>query len=89
VPIRSCIFLSLRQQKEGRNPNPVFDSRWYLATYSDVTEAEINPLVHYISSGASEGTATRGRIFDSLWYQTRLPTFERQQKLTRPRFRSS
>jgi hypothetical protein len=40
---------------EGRNPNPIFNTNWYLATYRDVAEAGINPLVHYVCWGSTEG----------------------------------
>jgi hypothetical protein len=33
---------------EGRDPNPLFQSRWYLERYPDVAQAGINPLVHYL-----------------------------------------
>lgn len=32
---------------EGRNPNAVFDTKAYLATYADVKAANIDPLTHY------------------------------------------
>ncbi|MCJ2104600.1 hypothetical protein MKK70_04235, partial [Methylobacterium sp. E-041] len=34
---------------EGRNPNAVFDTKGYLAAYSDVKAANIDPLAHYDS----------------------------------------
>src|SRR5260370_122187 len=34
---------------------PIFDSEWYLANNPDVMQSGLNPLVHYVSSGASEG----------------------------------
>jgi hypothetical protein len=39
---------------EGRDPNPLFDSDWYLETNPDVAAAGVNPLVHYIRWGAAE-----------------------------------
>lgn len=38
----------------GLNPNPIFQSAWYLRTYEDVFAAKINPLMHYVSYGAKE-----------------------------------
>lgn len=32
----------LNGAKEGRNPGPGFDTRWYLKTYPDVAKAGIN-----------------------------------------------
>ena len=40
---------------EGRDPNPLFDSDWYLSHHPDVAAAGVNPLLHYITSGAPEG----------------------------------
>jgi len=50
--------------QEGRNPNALFDSKWYLETYQDVVG---NPLVHYIRYGGLEGHLTCSS-FDSGWY---------------------
>ncbi len=41
--------------KEGRNPNPLFDTDWYLKTYPDVAREGINPLFHYIKYGEKQG----------------------------------
>jgi GT2 family glycosyltransferase len=41
--------------REGRNPHPDFDTRFYLAKYPDVAGSGMNPLVHYILCGAEEG----------------------------------
>lgn len=41
--------------KEGRNPNPLFDTKWYLSTQLDVCIADINPLLHFLEYGATEG----------------------------------
>ncbi|GAB2885672.1 glycosyltransferase [Microbulbifer echini] len=43
----------------GRDDTPVaadqFDSQWYLQTYPDVAAAGVDPWVHYINHGRSEG----------------------------------
>ena len=41
--------------KEGRDPNALFDTSGYLATYADVAAAHINPLDHYNLAGWKEG----------------------------------
>lgn len=41
--------------REGRSPGPQFDVRYYLETYPDIAEADLNPLVHFLQSGADEG----------------------------------
>ena len=43
-----------RGWREGRNPSDDFDTRFYLATYSDIRNAGINPFWHYVVAGASE-----------------------------------
>lgn len=47
----------VRGAMEGMDPNPLFDSSWYLQRNPDVAAAFAegkNPLVHYIRSGAAE-----------------------------------
>lgn len=39
---------------EGKNPAKWFDSAWYLQHYSDVRQAAINPLLHYVLYGKNE-----------------------------------
>jgi serralysin len=41
--------------REGRNPNAWFDDRGYLAIYTDVAAANVNPLDHYAQFGWKEG----------------------------------
>lgn len=43
-----------RGWREGRNPTYEFDTSSYLATYSDIRNAGINPFWHYVVAGASE-----------------------------------
>lgn len=40
---------------QGLNPNPLFDSSWYLAHYPDVHLGAENPLLHYCLHGWLEG----------------------------------
>lgn len=40
--------------REGRNPSDDFDTRSYLAAYSDIRNAGLNPFWHYVVAGASE-----------------------------------
>ncbi len=37
------------------DPSPDFDTSWYLKTYPDVKERNINPLYHYLKYGKKEG----------------------------------
>ncbi|MFK5597626.1 glycosyl hydrolase [Methylobacterium sp. HMF5984] len=54
---------------EGRNPNAVFDTKGYLAAYSDVKAANIDPLAHYDSFGWKEGRDPSAS-FDTKVYQS-------------------
>jgi glycosyltransferase involved in cell wall biosynthesis len=38
-----------------KDPNPVFNSAWYLKKYPEVENAKYNPLFHYIKWGAALG----------------------------------
>jgi glycosyltransferase involved in cell wall biosynthesis len=40
---------------EGKDPNPMFSSSFYLSQYNDVYLSDINPLLHYILHGWKEG----------------------------------
>jgi hypothetical protein len=40
---------------QGLNPGPEFDTQWYWANYPDVRSTGINPLVHFVLYGQSEG----------------------------------
>jgi glycosyltransferase involved in cell wall biosynthesis len=43
-----------RGWREGKNPSADFDTRSYLATYSDIRDAGLNPFWHYVVAGAAE-----------------------------------
>ena len=44
---------------EGRDPSPLFRTRWYLALNPDVRDAGMDPLLHYLRHGALEGRPPR------------------------------
>ena len=44
--------------KEGRNPNPYFDSQWYSNEYKLANDE--NPLLHYLSEGWKQNNKTIG-----------------------------
>ncbi|MFC1798836.1 glycosyltransferase, partial [Thermodesulfobacteriota bacterium] len=50
----------------------LFDVKYYLSKYPDVTESGINPLVHYIEFGASEGR-NPNQIFNTAYYLSQNP----------------
>ncbi|MDQ0512170.1 hypothetical protein [Ancylobacter amanitiformis] len=41
--------------REGRDPNPLFNVKWYLETNGDVVATGLNPVIHYATSGWREG----------------------------------
>lgn len=45
----------------------LFDKAWYLSSYPDVASAGVDPVVHYLKYGASEGRDP-SPAFDTLWY---------------------
>ncbi len=49
-----------------------FDFDWYLDTYSDVEDANVDPAQHYLIAGAEEGRMP-GPNFDGNWYLERYP----------------
>lgn len=44
-----------RGAMEGRNPHPMFNTKWYCEQNPDVKANNINPLVHFILYGWKEG----------------------------------
>jgi hypothetical protein len=50
----------------------LFDPAWYLAKYPDVRGEQIDPAVHYLAHGGTEGRAPSA-AFDSRWYLERYP----------------
>ena len=50
----------------------LFDSAWYLSTYQDVAAAGLDPLAHFLSSGAIEGRRPTP-LFDTAYYLIRYP----------------
>jgi hypothetical protein len=61
---------------EGRDPNPLFDTDWYLAQYPDVRGSALNPLAHYLKYGAAEGR-NPSPLFDTGWYEATNPDVAR------------
>jgi SAM-dependent methyltransferase len=58
--------------RKGRQPNPLFDPKWYAAEYPDVVETGIEPLVHYLLCGSAEGRKPNP-FFDPKWYAAEYP----------------
>ncbi|WP_394222818.1 glycosyltransferase [Alteromonas gracilis] len=55
----------------GHNPSSWFDTTWYLENYTDVKVTQINPFVHYILFGKSEGRKPNKRQHDA-WLKKRI-----------------
>jgi glycosyltransferase involved in cell wall biosynthesis/SAM-dependent methyltransferase len=58
--------------REGRNPSDDFDTNSYLAAYTDIRDAGINPFWHYVVAGASElrhaDPASATRYENDIWF---------------------
>ena len=50
----------------------LFDVAWYLAQYPDVAAASVDPISHYVISGAKEG-CDPNPLFDTDWYLAQYP----------------
>lgn len=57
----------LEQQKTEIQNSDLFNEAWYLEKYPDVAEAGINPIEHYLKTGAYEGR-NPSETFDTTWY---------------------
>ncbi len=53
--IKPLLHYIRRGACERKNPNPFFDTGYYLDQNPDVAASGVNPLYHYITSGAKEG----------------------------------
>ncbi|MEP9376494.1 glycosyltransferase [Aquabacter sp. CN5-332] len=62
----------LRGGYEGRRPNALFDSAYYLDQNDDVRRNGDNPLLHYIMMGEAEGRQPNPS-FDPIEYRDRHP----------------
>ena len=61
-----------RLEREIIRQSELFDARWYVKQYPDVTAARFDPLTHYIKFGAHEGRDPNP-LFDTDWYLTYYP----------------
>jgi hypothetical protein len=52
--------------------SPAFDADWYLATYKDVAAAGLDPVLHYIRSGAAD-LRDPGPFFSTAYYIATYP----------------
>lgn len=56
--------------------SPLFDAAWYVERYPDIAAAGVDPLDHFIMSGAAEGRHPSA-AFDLKWYLRRNPDVAR------------
>jgi len=49
--------------------SPLFDSAWYLANNPDVVQAKVDPILHYLQYGASEGRSASALFNTHLYLQ--------------------
>ena len=59
-----------RGWREGRKPNPHFDTAWYLKAYGEEVGPDVNPLVHYVTAGEAAGRRPFP-TFDPIKYRAR------------------
>ena len=52
--------------REGRNPNPFFDTVSYLSANADVRRSKINPYYHYLRHGMIEGRMASSSVSPSI-----------------------
>lgn len=67
---------AIRKASERALRQGIFDAEFYLAKYSDVREAGIDPLRHYVEHGAAEGRKPH-RLFEPEFYLRRRPEARR------------
>jgi len=65
-------FLIHKLQQRLIEKSGLFDPVWYLETNSDVNDARVDPIVHYIKSGAA-GRRDPHPLFDASWYYEKYP----------------
>ena len=69
-----------RGVSEGCDPNPLFDSRWYLQRNPDVAAAGMNPLLHYLRFGAAEKRDPHP-LFSMAWYLQQIQRLRPREKI--------
>ncbi len=65
----------LKRQARQLAASDYFDAHWYRKAYADVAEHGMEPAMHYLTFGASEGRNPSPH-FDTLWYLQANPDVE-------------
>ena len=63
-----------RGHRRGLDPNPFFDSDWYLWSNSEVRKSGINPLFHFLKWG-SDQKRNPSPLFDLRYYEREYRCF--------------
>jgi hypothetical protein len=71
-PNRGLIHYLRHGAKEGRDPHPLFDTRWYFELNPDLRGVAANPLAHFLEIGGAAGCSPHP-LFDSLFYLENNP----------------
>ena len=70
--LRPVLGSYLRDFRSTGTPHPLFDQRWYLEQYPDVSGNGVNPLVHFLYDGIAEGRLPNP-YFSPKWYAETYP----------------
>lgn len=60
----------LKGSRQGENPHPFFESKWYAENYLNWDRISVPPIVHYITTGYKQG-CNPNPSFDSAQYRKR------------------
>jgi GT2 family glycosyltransferase len=74
TPIGVAWHYVTRGHRQGLDPNPFFDSDWYLLSNPEVRESGINPLFHFLYWGVKE-KRNPSPLFDCRFYQREYQFF--------------
>lgn len=78
LPSRLRLRRRLREDAAVLADTPLFDRARYLARYPEIAEAGVDPLWHYLWTGATSGHDPHP-LFDSRWYLAQHPELAKLQ----------
>jgi hypothetical protein len=62
--------LRMRRRRETIEASGIFDAQWYLSTYPDVAEQQLDPLTHFINHGSRELRSPSAQFNARSYYAT-------------------